>query len=42
MQTLKSLMLNVMNNQKEMLKLVNDKLDFEVWQEINREKQMEE
>lgn len=42
MQTLKSLMLNVMNNQKEMIKLVNDKLDFEVWQEINREKQMEE
>lgn len=41
-QTIRSLMLNVMNNQKEMLKLVNDKLDFEVWQEINREKQMEE
>lgn len=41
-QDLKSLMLNVINNQKEMLKLVTDKLDFDVWQEINREKQMEE
>ncbi len=41
-QTIRSLMLNIINNQKEMLKLVNDKLDFDVWQEINREKQMEE
>lgn len=42
MQTIKLLMLNVTKNQKEMYKLVNDKLDFYVWQEINREEQMEE
>lgn len=42
MQTIKLLMLNVTNNQKEMYKLVNDKLDFYVWQEINSEEQMEE
>lgn len=41
-QTMRSLMLNVINNQKKMLKLIDEKLDFEVWQEINREKQMEE
>lgn len=38
----KSLMFNVINNQKDMLKLIDEKLDFDVWQEINREKQMEE
>lgn len=41
-QLIKSLMLNVTNNQNAMYKLVNDKLDFYVWQEINRKKQMEE
>ena len=35
-------MFNVINNQKDMLKLIDEKLDFDVWQEINREKQMEE
>lgn len=42
MQTIKSLMLTVTNNQKAMYKLINDKLDFYVWQEINRNRQMEE
>ena len=41
-QTIRSLMLNVIKNQNEMYKLINDKLDFYVWQEINRKKQMEE
>ncbi len=41
-QAIKSLMFDVINNQKEMIKLITDKLDFDVWQEINREKQMEE
>lgn len=41
-QTIKSLMLDVINNQKEMLKLIDTKLDLDTWQEINREKQMEE
>lgn len=41
-QTIKSLMLDVVNNQKKMIKLVTDKLDFDVWQEINREKQIGE
>ena len=41
-QTMRTLMLDVINNQKKMLKLIDEKLDFDVWQEINREKQMEE
>lgn len=41
-QEIKSLMLDVINNQKEMINIVTNKLDFEVWQEINREKEMEE
>lgn len=40
-QTIRGLMLNVVNNQKQMKKLIEEKLDFDVWQEINREKQME-
>lgn len=41
-QNIKSLMFDVINNQKQMLKLIDEKLDFDVWQEINRKKQMEE
>ncbi len=32
---LKSLMFTVIKNQKEMLKMIDTKLDFQVWQEIN-------
>lgn len=41
-QNIKSLMFDIINNQKKMLNLLNEKLDFETWQEINRKKQMEE
>lgn len=35
-------MFNILKKQKEMLKLIEDKLDLEVWQKINRQKQEEE
>lgn len=41
-QTIKSFLFDITNNQKEMLNLINTKLDFDTWQEINRKKQMEE
>lgn len=41
-QTIRSLLLNVIKNHNEMYKLIYYKLDFYVWQEINRKKQMEE
>lgn len=40
-QNIKSLMFDIINNQKKTLNLLNEKLDFETWQEINHKKQME-
>lgn len=33
---LTSLIFTIINNQKQMLKLIDEKLDLQVWQEINR------
>lgn len=33
---------NIMRNQKQMLKLIDEKLDLKVWQQIQHQKQMEE
>ena len=41
-QTVTSLMFNIMRNQKQLLKVTNEKLDLKVWQEINHKKQMGE
>ena len=35
-------MFTIINNQKEMLKLIDEKLDLRVWQEINRNKHTQE
>ena len=35
-------MFNILKKQKEMFKLIEDKLDLEVWQKINHQKQEEE
>ena len=35
-------MFNILKKQKEILKLIEDKLDLEVWQKINHQKQEEE
>ena len=40
--TIKSIMFTIINNQKEMLKLIDEKLDLRVWQEINRNKHTQE
>lgn len=40
--TLTSLIFAITNNQKEMLKLIDEKLDLRVWQEINRNKDIQE
>lgn len=37
---IKSLMFKVIKNQKEMLKIIESKLDLKVWVEINRNKQI--
>lgn len=39
-QTVTSLMFNIMRNQKELLKIIDEKLDLKIWQEINHENQM--
>ncbi len=39
---IKSIMFNIINNQKEMLKLIDEKLDLQVWQSINRNKDKQE
>lgn len=40
--TVTSLMFNILKNQKNMLKLIDEKLDLKVWQDINRKKQIQE
>lgn len=37
-----NLMFQIINNQKNMLKLIGEKLDYNVWQEINRNNQVQE
>lgn len=37
-----SLMFNIINNQKQIMKLIGEKLDYKVWQEINRKNQIQE
>ena len=37
-----NLMFHIIGNQKEMLKLIDEKLDLKVWQEINRKQIQEE
>ena len=39
---IKSIMFTIINNQKEMLKLIDEKLDLQVWQSINRNKEKQE
>lgn len=39
---IKNSIFNIINNQKEITKLLEDKLNYESWQEINRNKEMEE
>ena len=39
---LTSLMYNLINNQKELLRMTEQKLDLKVWQEINRNNQRQE
>ena len=39
---IKSIMFTIINNQKEMLKLIDEKLDLQVWQSINRIKEKQE
>ena len=38
-QNITSLMFTILRNQKDMLKLIDEKLNLKVWQEINRNKQ---
>ncbi len=37
-----SLMFTIIKNQKDMLKLIDEKLDLKVWQEINHDKEIQE
>ena len=37
-----NLMFQIIKNQKDMLKLIGEKLDYNVWQEINRNNQVQE
>lgn len=37
-----TLMFEIIRNQKNMLKLIGEKLDYNVWQEINRKNEMQE
>lgn len=37
-----TLMFEIIRNQKNMLKLIGEKLDYNVWQEINRRNEMQE
>ena len=37
-----NLMFQIIHNQKDMLKLIGEKLDYNVWQEINRNNQVQE
>jgi len=37
-----NLMFQIIKNQKDMLKLIGEKLDYNVWQEINRNNQLKE
>lgn len=39
---LTSLLFTIIQKQKKMLELIDKKMDLEVWEEINREKQVEE
>lgn len=39
---LTSLLFTIIQKQKKMLELIDNKMDLEVWEEINREKQMKE
>lgn len=39
---IKTLMFNIINNQKDILKLIGEKLDYKVWEEINKSKQLQE
>lgn len=39
---IKSLMNNIIKNQNKMLDLIDEKLDLDVWQEINHNKEMSE
>jgi len=39
---LTSLLFTIIQKQKKMLELIDNKMDLDVWEEINREKQMEE
>ncbi|MCI9038883.1 MAG: hypothetical protein HFJ29_03275 [Clostridia bacterium] len=41
-QNIKLMLVNIMRNQKNMLKLIDKKLDLDVWQEVNRKKVQEE
>ncbi len=41
-QTVTSLMFTILSKQKDMLKLIDKKLNLKVWQEINHKKQMQE